>query len=169
MLTASPHCNGGSCGAEGRAGLLGLQRAPGHRAEWDWSALSPGDLEGLRGIDHWGARGGHIGGGVVPGAPPSPPCLMAFSRRAWESRPCLEGLDCVAWRAFLPAKRSLGQTAARFSLIYPAKLKVQHGGSLQFFTDPKLAARYAKSLPRKSEAVPVGGSAAERESLSDND
>ncbi|KAJ1171033.1 hypothetical protein NDU88_002904 [Pleurodeles waltl] len=66
-------------------------------------------------------------------------------------------------------RRSLAQTAARFSLIYPAKLKVQHGGSLQFFTDLKLVAKYAKSLPWKSEAVPVAESAAERESLSDND
>ncbi|KAJ1115702.1 hypothetical protein NDU88_003924 [Pleurodeles waltl] len=150
------------------------------------SDLFPGQLSRLLVVERAHRS---LGPQPPPGAPPRPVIIRLLNYQdrdtilqlARERRPVIykntelnffpdytPGVH-AAHRAFLLVKRSRAQTAARFSLIYLGKLKVQHGGSLQFFTDPKLAARYAKSLPRKSEAVQVAESAAERESLSDHD
>ncbi|KAJ1200120.1 hypothetical protein NDU88_003947 [Pleurodeles waltl] len=54
----------------------------------------------------------------------------------------------AARRAFMSVKRTLNQRDAKYSLIYPAKLRVQHDGKLHFFRDLKQAAKFAKTLPK---------------------
>ncbi|KAJ1207012.1 hypothetical protein NDU88_002405 [Pleurodeles waltl] len=61
-----------------------------------------------------------------------------------------------AWCSFLPIKRMLGQAGVRFALLYPAKLRVRHEGKLLFFTDPKLAAKFAKRVPKRLEVAGPG-------------
>ncbi|KAJ1101063.1 hypothetical protein NDU88_006137 [Pleurodeles waltl] len=92
------------CGAGGRTGLFGAWRAPCCCAAWDWPALSPGGLESLRGIAHWGALGGQIGGGVVLRAPP----VLLHDGRPSLATPVDRGRALKAWTAW-PG----GQEAAR--------------------------------------------------------
>ncbi|KAJ1182277.1 hypothetical protein NDU88_007470 [Pleurodeles waltl] len=80
------------CGTRGRAGLLRSRRAPGCRAERDWPAFFPGDLDGPGAVIIGVLWGGHIGGGVEPLA--SPPFLLFLLR---SQRPILPSLENTAF------------------------------------------------------------------------
>ena len=51
---------------------------------------------------------------------------------------------------FLDVKRMLREKEMEYALIYPARLRIKHQGSIKFFTTPAEAQRFMKELPSES-------------------
>lgn len=73
----------------------------------------------------------------------------------------------AARREFVPAKKIFQQIGTKYSLIYPAKLRVQGPGKPSFFVDAKAALKYAKQLSRDQKNQPASEEPEERAVLSD--
>lgn len=50
-------------------------------------------------------------------------------------------------KAFDHVRGMLRQKGVKYSMLFPARLRVQDGEKVQFFTSPREAARWAESLP----------------------
>lgn len=73
----------------------------------------------------------------------------------------------AARREFLPAKQIFQKLGTKYTLIYPAKLKVQGPGKPAYFTDAKAALAYAKQLSKEQKHNKK--TAEQHANLSDND
>lgn len=72
-----------------------------------------------------------------------------------------------ARREFVPTKKILRQAGITYTLLYPAKLKVNHKGNQHFFTDAKSALKYVKHAAGSKRQAKTSGRTEGK--LSDND